>query len=88
MRLPGRQDVDQHMHRDPVVAGGLRPFALQGGHRFGQGEAAGTPSREEYEATLEQYEAALLAAEEQLDALKQEYTDVYARYAEAFGQQG
>ena len=35
----------------------------------------------------EQYEAALLAAEEQLDALKQEYTQVYALYAEAFGQQ-
>lgn len=87
---PGWLDpvINPAVVRDPVVAGGLRPFALQGGHRFGPEAAAGSPSREEYEATLEQYEAALLAAEEQLDALKQEYTDVYARYAEAFGQQG
>lgn len=80
--------VNPAVVRDPVVAEGLRPFVLQGGHRFGpEGTGSQEPDREEFEAILEQYEAALLAAQEHWEALKEEYTEVYARYAETFGPQ-
>ena len=90
---PGQIDdpvVNPPVIRDPGInVGGLRPYVLQGGHRFGP--EAGQPdaaSREAFEATLAQYEEALAAAEHDLEVLKQEYTDLYVEYAETFGQQG
>ena len=69
-------------------AAGLRPFALQGAHRF----EADTPAdaqqdREAAEALLQQYETAIEQSGQALAALQEEYTQVYADYVETFGNQ-
>jgi len=74
----------------PVVQP-LRPFALQGGHRFDVGETAGADAgpeddRAAAEAMLARYEQAIEAATQQLASLQEDYAKVYSDYADTFGQ--
>lgn len=83
---PGRLDP---VVNPPVVrpaVGALRPFALQGEHRFPGAEVRG--GRDEMEAMLEQYEQALEEVATQLGALQEEYAQAYAQYVETYGADG
>jgi V8-like Glu-specific endopeptidase len=96
-----REGIDPGGWSDPVVnppvgqgavgAGGLRPFALQGGHRFAAGEAAQyseADQKQALEQMLAQYEEALGAVRAQLASLEAEYSEAYATYAETYGASG
>lgn len=98
---PGEDSINEKIDptKGPVInpdpgrfiggrAAGLRPFALQGAHRFEvEPNVDAEQDREAAEALLQQYEAALEQAGQALAALQEEYTEVYAEYVETFGNQ-
>lgn len=64
--------------------GGLRPFVLANPHHF-EGATDVLDERAAYEEALEQLEAAMAAQAAALEQVQEQYTAVYAEYAQRFG---